>query len=161
MLRTKVSVKVADEFGSAFSRFHTLLIDSVLPSGMSLGQVRTLVALRDGGPTRVTALAEVLRVTQPTTSNVVKRMEARGWVARVVDNFDRRVVVVCLAPAGWEVLNQFMALRSERLRQLFSKLPDEHRQAVVAVIPAFEKLIEIAKAEIAEQVFENDGAAEA
>ena len=151
MAETIVSTEVTEDFGAAFSKLYTLLMEATLPLGMSVGQVRTLVALQDSGPQRVTALAELLRVTQPTTSNVVKRMESRGWVVRAVDADDHRAVEVCLTSTGKDALDTFIENRSQLLRDFFSRLPDGDRRAVIAAIPALHKLIELAQGDNQQQ----------
>ena len=145
MAETLVSTEIIEDFGAAFSKLYTLLMEATLPLGMSMGQVRTLAALQDSGPQRVTGLAELLRVTQPTTSNVVKRMEGRGWVVRVVDSEDHRAVEVCLTKTGKDALDAFIENRSQLLRAFFSRLPDGDRYAVIAAIPALHKLIKLAQ----------------
>ena len=63
------------------------------------------------GPRRITELAELEGLAQPTTTLLVKRLEDRGWVAREREPGDGRVVLVRRTDAGAAALDAFRALR--------------------------------------------------
>jgi hypothetical protein len=50
---------------------------------MNSAQARTLLALHDAGPQRVTDLARLDHLKQPSMSVVLIRMERLGWVRRL------------------------------------------------------------------------------
>jgi DNA-binding MarR family transcriptional regulator len=66
---------------------------------LSRTEANLLVNLEEG-PQRITALAELAGLTQPTITALVNRLEARGWVARRTDPEDGRVVLVSLTVQG-------------------------------------------------------------
>lgn len=49
------SARIADQLGIALTRLTNLLREAVLPPGMNSAQARTLLALHDAGPQRVTS----------------------------------------------------------------------------------------------------------
>ena len=51
-------------------------------------------------PQRITTLAELEGLAQPTVTIMVKRLEERGWVARDRDSLDGRVVLVSITHGG-------------------------------------------------------------
>src|ERR1035438_6685991 len=59
------STRVADQLGVALTRLTNVLREAVLPPGMNSAQARTLLALHDAGPQRVTDLARVDHLKQP------------------------------------------------------------------------------------------------
>src|SRR3954468_14245768 len=67
--------------------------------GLSLTSATVLARLSEAGPQRVTDLASLELVAQPTMTALVGRLEARGLVARARDAADGRVVTVTLTPA--------------------------------------------------------------
>ena len=88
------SARVADQLGVALTRLTNVLREAVLPPGMNSAQARTLLALHDAGPQRVTDLARLDHLKQPTMSAVVSRMEGLGWVRQLEDKSDLRAVIV-------------------------------------------------------------------
>jgi DNA-binding MarR family transcriptional regulator len=69
------------------------------------GVLRTL----SSGPRRITELAELEGLAQPTMTVLVKRLEERGWVARGRDVADGRVALISLTGLGAETLERFRA----------------------------------------------------
>src|SRR3954453_6722267 len=57
--------------------------------GLSLTSATVLARLAEAGPQRVTGLAGLELVAQPTMTTIVGRLEARGFVARTRDTADK------------------------------------------------------------------------
>jgi DNA-binding MarR family transcriptional regulator len=134
------SARVADQLGVALTRLTNVLREAVLPPGMNSAQARTLLALHDAGPQRVTDLARLDHLKQPTMSAVVIRMEGLGWVRRLEDKGDLRAVIVRLTPAGERIANQLIAARTTVLQSYLETLPAADRAAVAAALPALRKM---------------------
>jgi len=66
--------------------------------GLSLTSATVLARLNEAGPQRVTDLAALELVAQPTMTAIAGRLEARGFVERKRDAADKRVVTVALTP---------------------------------------------------------------
>ena len=132
--------RLADQLGVALTRLTNLLREAVLPAGMNSAQARTLLALHDAGPQRVTDLARLDHLKQPTMSVVLIRMERLGWVRRVEDKGDLRAVIVRLTPAGDRIASQLIAARTTVLRSCLETLSVTDRAAVAAALPALRKL---------------------
>lgn len=138
-------LSLAHELGSALSRLHVLLRQAVLPPKMSLAQARALATLRDAGPQRVTDLADLEHVAQPTMSALVARMERAGWVRRGVDEVDRRAVVVVLTDAGREVVDELVAARTRLLQGYLDALPAAEHATLAAALVSLHKIISLAR----------------
>ncbi len=134
------STRVADQLGVALTRLTNVLREAVLPPGMNSAQARTLLALHDAGPQRVTDLARLDHLKQPTMSAVVIRMEGLGWVRRLEDKDDLRAVIVRLTPAGERIASQLIAARTTVLQSYLNTLSATDHAAVVAALPALRKL---------------------
>jgi DNA-binding MarR family transcriptional regulator len=102
------------------------------------GMLSTLSA----GPQRITALAEVENLAQPTVTILVKRLEERGWVARGKDPDDGRVVVVSLTDAGRGALESFREQYRALLRDYMAGLTDEQVAELVGATRALGRLVE-------------------
>lgn len=97
------------------------------------GILRTL----SEGPRRVTELAELEGLAQPTTTTLIKQLEQRGWVERGRDPQDGRAVRVSLAPEGARALQRYRARYRSVLRDRLATLPDEQ---IAALTDALEPL---------------------
>src|SRR3954447_18584796 len=99
-----------------------LLIRQVRPdiSRTEAGVLRTLV----GAPRRITELAELEGLAQPTMTLLVQRLEQRGWVRRERHADDGRVVVVSLTEAGSATLAEFRAQVGAALRVHMDAMSD-------------------------------------
>jgi DNA-binding MarR family transcriptional regulator len=133
---------LAEDLGVVLARLYGFLRRSILPRGMSLTQALALATLRDSGPQRVTDLAELEGVRQPTCTALVNAMELEGWVSRSVDEYDRRAVVVDLTPKGREVLRSITRARSRLLAGYLTDLSASEQRALAAALPALKRLIE-------------------
>jgi DNA-binding MarR family transcriptional regulator len=142
------SCEFAEELGTTIGRLSVLVRQAALPPRMNLAQARTLLTLHHCGPRRVTELARLEHLRQPTMSAVIARMEGLGWVQRCVDEVDRRAVVVCLTDAGERFLQNLIDARTAALQPCLDTLSASDRKALAAALPALHKLIEQAQRNI-------------
>ena len=143
--QTAPDLRLAEALGTRITRINTLLRQAILSSGPSLAQARTMATLRDSGPRRVTDLAELEQVAQPTMSALIARLERERWVERHGDDGDRRAVLVRLTPTGRAVLGEITALRTRALGAHLESLAESERAALEAVIPVLDKIIQHAQ----------------
>src|SRR3984885_9589124 len=111
-------------------------------SELSRTEALLLNTLR-GGPRRVTELAELEGLAQPTTTLLVKRLEQMGLVRRERQADDGRVVLVSLEPAGIQALENFRAQFMALLRADLATTTDEQIEALVVATEALESLIDL------------------
>ena len=93
-------------------------IDHIRP-GLTLSQVATLRLLEEArsGTLSMGQIARELGVSLPTTSSLVDRLQREGMVARVVNDRDRRVVLVHLTRKGTTVYQRMERLLTDPLLQ--------------------------------------------
>jgi DNA-binding MarR family transcriptional regulator len=110
-----------------------LLPHAALLTRLLVGQVQSEVSRTDGGvlntltggSRRITELAELEGLAQPTMTLVVQRLEQRGWVKRERGADDGRVVLVSLTEAGRATLEQVRAQVGAALRGYMDAMSDE------------------------------------
>lgn len=98
-------------------------------------QVQLLRLLRDA-PTirrRVTALARELDLSQPTVSDAVAALVAKGLVARIESAQDRRVLELGLTPDGAEVSAR-LAEDAAFIEHALAGLPDDGKDAALELL---------------------------
>jgi DNA-binding MarR family transcriptional regulator len=113
------------------------------PREMSLTSLSTLATLDRTGPRRITDLAVIQGVAQPSMTVLVTTLERSGLVERRGDPADRRVALVALTTAGAELLRAQRSAGAEALIQLIDKLPADEAAALAAAIPALRHLREL------------------
>jgi DNA-binding MarR family transcriptional regulator len=130
------------DLGHALDRLSTLLRRLAQPRDMSLTSNSTLRTLGDDGPQRVVDLARREGISQPAMTQLLTRLEREGFVDRLGDDDDARVVRVHLTRAGAERLESRRAQRAEQLTELLAQLSDADRAAIARALPALVRLSE-------------------
>jgi DNA-binding MarR family transcriptional regulator len=108
-------------------------------SRTELGLLRAL----SGGPRRITELAELEGIAQPTTTILIKQLEQRGLVTRERQPDDGRVVLVTLTKAGNVALADFRARTSAVLGAYLSEVSDEQVEALATATETLEHLVSL------------------
>ena len=109
---------------------------------MTRSESSLLGTLRNG-PQRITALAELEGLAQPTVTTLVRRLEQRGWVARERPAEDGRVVLVTLTQAGRDALVDLRDRYRPYLQAGLAELSDEQFSALKEADEAFSVLIDV------------------
>jgi DNA-binding MarR family transcriptional regulator len=107
---------------------------------LSRAEGSALATLADG-PRRITELAETEALAQPTVTQMVRRLHARGYVARARPPEDGRVVLVSLTPAGSAKLEELRGSLRTTLRRALEDLPDADVRALAAATDALDDLV--------------------
>ena len=110
--------------------------------GLSLTSATVLARLNESGPQRVTDLATLELVAQPTMTALVGRLEARGFVERKRDAADKRVVTVALTPAGREKLMELRSRRTDFLAGHMTGLGADELTRLRAALPVLDQILE-------------------
>jgi DNA-binding MarR family transcriptional regulator len=120
----------------------TRLLAKQVDSELSQTEAKVLSTLRDG-PRRITELAELEGLAQPTTTLLVKRLEELGLVRRERRTDDGRVVLVSLEPAGLQAHEDFRTQLTALLRADLATTTDEQIEALAAATETLESLINL------------------
>ncbi|GAB1690567.1 MarR family winged helix-turn-helix transcriptional regulator [Krasilnikovia sp. M28-CT-15] len=128
---------------SAFERLYEALHRLTPRDGLSLTAASTLRRLQRRGPHRLCALHVAEGVTQPAMTQLVTRLERDGLATRGPDPGDRRVVVVTITEAGRALVADRRARYAAALAQVLDDLAAPDRAALLAALPAMERLAEI------------------
>ncbi len=118
----------------------TRLLVRQLRADISRTEVGLLSTL-SGGRQRITTLAELEGLAQPTTTTMVNHLERRGLVKREQHADDGRVVLVNLTEAGSAALEDYRSRARAILGTYLSEIPDEQVDALAAATDALTRLI--------------------
>jgi DNA-binding MarR family transcriptional regulator len=128
---------------NTLDRLYRLLRRILPPDNLSLTAASTLKRLESGDTLRLTDLSVLEGITQPAMTQLVSRLEKENLAQRVKDSSDGRVVLIRITEAGREALRARREIRARRLGELLAALPDADREAIVAALPALDRLLEI------------------
>jgi len=113
---------------------------------LSATSTATLVALERTGPRRITELARIAGITQPSVTSLVTTLERAGFAERRSDPADKRVVLVAITPSGSDYLRARRRKNVEVFTGLIAQLPPDEAAALTAAVPALEHLSELTDA---------------
>jgi DNA-binding MarR family transcriptional regulator len=113
------------------------------PREISLTSASTLATVERTGPRRITDLAAIEGVTQPSMTALVTVLERAGLVERRQDPSDQRVVLVALTTAGTDYLRSRRRAGAEAFARLIDKLPPDETAMLLAAAPALQHLHEL------------------
>jgi DNA-binding MarR family transcriptional regulator len=96
-LLARASQSVSNEFRSSLSS-----------AGVSVIEWRVLSTLYDHPQFSVGKLSDIVLCKQPTLSKAIDRMESKGWIARTLNNQDRRMISVTIDEAGMKIIRNLL-----------------------------------------------------
>ncbi|HEY4450717.1 MAG TPA: MarR family transcriptional regulator [Solirubrobacteraceae bacterium] len=106
-----------------------LLVKQVRSPDISRTEMGVLSILVEG-PRRITELAELEGVAQPTMTLLVRRLHERGWIEREGTAHDARVVMICISEAGRAAQRRFRAQFLAAMRADLEQQSGEQLQAL-------------------------------
>lgn len=112
-----------------------------LSAGIGVQDAQILNAVRKQPGIGVSELAELEQVSRPSMSAHVKRLEEAALLARGDAEEDRRRAPLAITEAGREALRSVKASRTHWLEARLSRLDAAQRAALVAALPALDRLV--------------------
>jgi DNA-binding MarR family transcriptional regulator len=101
----------------------------------------SILSTLSGGPRRITDLAALEGLAQPTTTTLVKQLERQGLVKRERQNDDGRVVLVSLTEAGRISLEDYRAQTHAALGAYLDEMSDQQIGSLAAGTEMLAQLI--------------------
>jgi DNA-binding MarR family transcriptional regulator len=114
--------EILAELRSALGEFRCVGSERLARQGVSMTHLHVLSMLDHHGDLAMSRLAELLDVSLSNLTGLVDRMEERGYVQRVRDLVDRRVVLVHLSEGGRRQLDDNALVREELMQKVLSRL---------------------------------------
>lgn len=144
MQTAAIDVRAAREqlghsLGDAMDRMMALLLRGVRRE-LSRTGMSTLATLRDQGPQRITDLAALERVTQPSMTALVNRLEEQGYVLRTPDPEDGRAVRVSITDAGLGLQRRLHEARAAKLMERLDDFTEAEREQLATAVPLLSRL---------------------
>jgi len=115
---------------------------SQAPADLSASLTSALVTIERQGPITLGQLAAGERVTPPSVTRMVAKLERLGLAHREVDPGDRRIAYVSVTAEGKRTLQRSRTRKTAFLARQLRKLDESEVEAVRAVLPLLERLLE-------------------
>jgi DNA-binding MarR family transcriptional regulator len=103
-------------------------------SGLTAPQIAALDASRRHGPLTIGSLAKSLRLSHPTVTGIVGRLEKRGYLVRERGTEDRRTILVRITDLGADVLERAPRLLQDRFRREIVALEPWERHQILSTL---------------------------
>lgn len=100
------------------------------PMGLTPHQARALRVTGEQDGLRLSALADALRISPRSATEVVDALEKADLVARQPDPTDRRAILVAVTARGSRTLATLAAARTKDADDFFGRLTDHERAAL-------------------------------
>ena len=128
----------AERLALVVGRFNRRL--QAATGGLSHGLLSTMAVIAKRGPLRLTDLAQLEGVSAPSMTRTVAELETRGYVVRSPDPVDGRAVLIAAADAGTAAVLDARSTRAQLVAELLATLDGTDAAAIVAALPALERL---------------------
>ena len=100
----------------------------------SQGRLMAFVARRGQQPTYARDVEAELRLTHPTVSGLLSRLEQKGFVELRTDPEDRRFKRIYLLPKAWQLDERISRTLEENERKMTDGFTQQEREAFAALL---------------------------
>jgi DNA-binding MarR family transcriptional regulator len=136
--RAREDYRLEDQAGHLLRRAHqrhtSLFVEMMGSIDLTPTQFAALARIREGGPATQNHLGRMTAMDPATIQGVVRRLVARGLVARQPDPDDRRVMVLSLTEAGERLARRAVAVARRITRETLAPLPAAQRALFVDLL---------------------------
>lgn len=92
----------------------------------------------------VTKISNIIHTSTAATSKLLRIVEDKGYIMRVLDDNDRRVVYICLTQKGEDLTRNSRNMANARIQELILKLGEEDTETMIRIL---KKIIQIIREE--------------
>jgi DNA-binding MarR family transcriptional regulator/N-acetylglutamate synthase-like GNAT family acetyltransferase len=128
-----------------FNRFYTrqigVLRRTYLDSPFSLGEMRVLYELAQGGARTASDIARALDLDAGYLSRVLRKFEKRGLISRKTSREDARQSHLALTARGTKIFAPFEQRSQDQVADMLDKLPKAVQPKLVTAMQTIERLL--------------------
>jgi DNA-binding MarR family transcriptional regulator len=115
--------------------------DELFKGKITLPQFFLMSLLRKEGELKMTDIARLLHVTTAAATGVVERLVNSGYLLRVYDPDDRRIIKVKLSPRGLNTVLKVLQERRKMIIDIFSRISPEDRQKYLEILMRVQQIM--------------------
>ena len=98
---------------------------------LSITEIHTLVAIGKGRPKTMTHVANLLGIKVSTLTIAINKLVKKGYVERLRDEQDRRIVRIHLTESGMEAVAAHESFHENMIEEALSHIPEEEQVHIV------------------------------
>jgi len=135
--------EIAEEVATLMPRIaRRILLGFFQSIDITQTQIFTIMTLSEQSPVRLSQLSKKLQISAPTVTGIVDRLERSGFVERIPDNKDRRVINVDLTAKGRQIAKKLKMTLKTKWKGLLSKLPSHDQNNYVGILRKIQRTME-------------------
>jgi DNA-binding MarR family transcriptional regulator len=115
--------------------------NELLKGKITLPQFLILNFLDKEGESNMTHLAQFLNVSTPAATGIVDRLVKYGYIARVFDPEDRRIIKIRLTPKGSSLVNKINQQKRQSTIDIFSRISEKERNDYLKILMRIRDII--------------------
>lgn len=101
---------------------------------VTLPQIIILQHLIPQEPVRMTDIANFMKVSTAAATGIIERLVKSGYVARVFDQKDRRIIKIEITPKGLALMKKLAHDRRNMVIKIFSRISEEDRDNYLRIL---------------------------
>ena len=101
---------------------------------ITLPQFLLLDFLSHQGESKMTQMAHFMQVTTAAMTGIVDRLVVSGYVVRIYDPQDRRIIKIKLTPAGNGLVKKINAQRRNMVIKIFGNISERDRKDYLRIL---------------------------
>ncbi|MDZ7695753.1 MAG: MarR family transcriptional regulator [Deltaproteobacteria bacterium] len=118
---------------------------------LSASQLHCILVLNEMGPIPPSKIAQHIMVNSSTVTGVIDRLEHKGFLERVRNSKDRRVITITLTGKGKELADNAPLPVQERMIEGIKGLPPQERTRIIKSLRTLTGMVEIQHSNMPEQ----------
>lgn len=131
---SEFSDKIEEVVPAVMRGFAKMQTNELLKGKITLPQFFILSHLYKQGESKMSELANVMEVTTAAATGMMDRLVTSGYVMRLYDPKDRRVINIKLTQKGSDMVKRISHQRKQITSEVFSKISKEERYNYLSIM---------------------------
>lgn len=129
------SARIAEEISTLMPKIARRILMGFFGSvEITQTQLFTVITLYEKGPCRFSDLSQELKISAPTATGIIDRLEKSGYVKRIPDKKDRRAINIHLTVKGVRVAKTLRTTLKDQWQVLLEKLSASDQENYLKIL---------------------------
>lgn len=108
--------------------------NEVYKGKVTLPQILILEFLKSKGESKMSELAKYMKVSTAASTGIISRLVRQGYVQRVYDRNDRRIIKIQLSLRGSGLLRKINLQRAQSVTRIFGQISENDRAEYLRIL---------------------------